>query len=446
MQIEQKNHVILSTMTMLMKTFYIKIYIEETVINYRRSQMIELNPQTIDEVMDWISSISDKEGQGTTRLLYSPSWVRAQNALKDLFEELGMNVEFDEVGNLFATLEGSEEPESIIASGSHIDTVVDGGRLDGQLGIMSAYLAIKGLIETHGQPKKSLRILSMAEEEGSRFPYAFWGSKNIFGEADKNDVIDITDSEGTKFTDAMEEAGYNFLEGEPRFSNMDAFLELHIEQGNFLEMEDLKVGIVNAIVGQKRFTITLKGQANHAGTTLMKYRKDAVECMSRIIVKAIDRANEIGDPLVVTFGRVDVKPNVVNVVPGQVEFSMDMRHTDQAALDAFAEEIQALIHATAEQKGIEAHIDMWMDEPPVPMDSRIVSTLEKVCEEQDLDYRVMHSGAGHDSQIIAPHVPTAMIFVPSIDGISHNPKEHTEAVDIVQGIQALAEALKELAY
>ena len=408
--------------------------------------MIQITPEEIDETMDWISSISDKPGKGTTRLLYSPAWQKAQKALKERFEEADMEAEFDAVGNLFATVKGSEEPDTIIASGSHVDTVVKGGRLDGQLGVMSAYMAIKGLVKEYGQPKKSLRILSIAEEEGSRFPYAFWGSKNIMGIAKKEDVEDIEDSDGIKFVDAMHDAGFDFNDGEPKFKDMAAFIELHIEQGNFLEEAKKQVGVVNAIVGQKRFNVTLKGQANHAGTTLMRYRKDTVECFSRIVTKALDRAKEIGDPLVLTFGHVDVTPNTVNVVPGELTFTIDTRHTDQAALDQFAEELRTIIQEQADSQGIEADIEQWMDEAPVPMDEKLVELAEEVCQDNDLNYQVMHSGAGHDSQVIAPHVPTMMFFVPSINGISHNPEEHTEAKDIVQGVQALAEVLHRLAY
>ena len=133
--------------------------------------MVDIKPQEVDEVIDWLSNIS-VEGPGVTRLLYSAQWIEAQNSLKEKFEELGMKVEFDAVGNLFATIEGTEEPEKIVATGSHIDTVVEGGRFDGQLGVMGGYLAVKNLIETKGRPKKSLQVISMAEEEGSRFPYA----------------------------------------------------------------------------------------------------------------------------------------------------------------------------------------------------------------------------------------------------------------------------------
>lgn len=408
--------------------------------------MIEITPQEVDQTMDWLADISDAEGPGTTRLLYSPSWIEAQKQLKERFEGLGFVCEFDAVGNLFATLEGSEQPEEVIASGSHVDTVTKGGRLDGQLGIIAAYLAIEKLLKKNGQPKKSLQIISMAEEEGSRFPYAFWGSKNIFGLADKKDVQTIKDAQGIGFEEAMRAAGFDYLEGEPQFSNIAAFVELHIEQGNFLENEGKQVGVVNAIVGQKRYNVVLKGQANHAGTTLMSYRKDTVECFARIVTQSLDKARAEGNPLVLTFGRVEPKPNTVNVVPGETLFSIDCRHTQQDVLNRFTKELEADMRAISDEMGIEITIDNWMDEAPVPMDDKLVSTLEEVCQDYDLNYQVMHSGAGHDSQIFAPRVPTAMVFVPSIDGISHNPAEHTEAKDIVPGIQALAGALEKLAY
>ncbi|NLJ94620.1 MAG: allantoate deiminase [Clostridiaceae bacterium] len=407
--------------------------------------MIEVTTQEVDQLVAWLSSISDGEEEGVTRLLYSPSWNQAVKELADKFEEIGMKVEYDEVGNLYGTIEGTEEPDSIIATGSHVDTVVSGGSLDGQLGILSSYLAIRELLKD-GKPKKSLRIIVLAEEEGSRFPYAFWGSKNVFGIADRADVEDIEDSEGIKFVDAMRESGFDFLDGEPRFKDMDAFVELHIEQGNALEKAGLAVGVVNSIVGQKRFDVTLKGEANHAGTTKMVYRRDAVDAMSRMMSQCLDKAREIGDPLVLTFGHITVVPNVVNVVPGEVTFSIDCRHTTQEDLDEFAEWMVQKMEDVATDYNIDIDVDMWMDEAPVPMDEDLVKMFEEVCAEGNLDYQVMHSGAGHDAQIFGPYVPTVMIFVPSIDGISHNPAEATKTEEIVQGIKALAEGLRRLAY
>lgn len=404
-----------------------------------------IQPKEVEQTIEWLSDFSEP-GPGVTRLLYSESWINAQNGLKEKFEELGMKVEFDAVGNLYATLEGTEEPDKIIATGSHVDTVAEGGRLDGQLGIVGGYLAIKNLLETKGKPKKSLQVISMAEEEGSRFPYAFWGSKNIFGLAKREEVEDISDNDGVGFVEAMNAAGFDFLEGEPKHNDLEAFIELHIEQGNFLELEEKSVGVVNSIAGQKRYDVVLKGEANHAGTTLMKYRKDTVEAVSRMIVKGIDKAKAHGDPLVLTFGRIDPKPNTVNVVPGEVSFSIDCRHTDQEALNDFTAELEADMQEIAADMDIEIDINLWMDEAPVPMNDEIIQTIETVCKENELDYKVMHSGAGHDAQIFAPRVPTGMIFVPSIKGISHNPAEHTETEDIVQGIEALKSGLGKLAY
>lgn len=407
---------------------------------------MEIKMQEIQATMDWLSSISEEKGPGTTRLLYSKSWLRAQNELKEKFEALGMKCHFDAVGNLYGTLEGTQEPEKTIATGSHVDTVVRGGKLDGQLGIFGGYLAIKTLLENCGKPKKSLQIISMAEEEGSRFPYVFWGSKNIFGLANNDDVLELKDANGINFVEAMRGCGFDFIQQHVPRTDIECFVELHIEQGNFLEEEKYTVGVVNAIAGQKRYNITLKGEANHAGTTLMRFRKDTVECMARIITHSIDKAKAAGDPLVLTFGKVVPKPNTVNVVPGETLFTMDCRHTDAAFLQAFTAELEADMRSIASQKGIEIEIDNWMNEKPVAMATDLVKVIETVCEEQGMNYKIMHSGAGHDSQIFAPRVPTGMIFVPSIKGISHNVAEDTKLEDLHEGIKALTHTLKKLAY
>lgn len=403
--------------------------------------------KTIQENVDWLSSIGSDPTGGMTRLLYTDSWLEAQKAVKTKLEEIGMTTRFDEIGNLFGRLEGSTYPDETIMSGSHIDTVVNGGNLDGQFGIIAAYLAMGYLKETYGQPLRSLEVISMAEEEGSRFPTVFWGSKNFMNEAKKEDVIDIADFNGIKFVDAMRQCGFDFkAEGQKRREDIKAFVELHIEQGNVLENEGLQIGVVNSIAGQKRYTVILKGQANHAGTTPMGYRKDAVYAFSRICCEAIEKAKKVGDPLVLTFGKVEPKPNTVNVVPGEVLFTIDCRHTDGNLLHGFTGELEQRIQEIADEMGMEVSIDLWMDEAPVPMDESIVKVIEEAAKKENMKYRIMHSGAGHDSQIIAPHYPTAMIFVPSIGGISHNPAEATKLEDLVEGVKTMAAALYELAY
>lgn len=402
----------------------------------------------IEEEVEWLSSISDTLGdEGVTRLLYSEPWIEAQEKLGNKLKDLDLEVYHDEIGNMFARLEGSEFPDEVIATGSHIDTVTNGGRLDGQLGIIAGYLAIDYLNKTYGKPKRSLELFAMAEEEGSRFPYAFWGSKNIFGLAKRSEVEDTKNANGIVFQDAMRHAGFEFKKDDASMrKDLKGFVEVHIEQGITLENQNLDLGIVNNIVGQKRFTVVLEGQANHAGTTKMSYRKDTVHCFSEFATKAYAKANELGDPLVLTFGHVTPEPNTVNVVPGRLTFMIDTRHTSQDELDSFEKFLVDTLNETCDDFGISVSIDKWMDAAPVAMSEDIINVLDKNAKELELDYIVMHSGAGHDAQIIAPFVPSAMIFTPSIKGISHNPLEATDVKYLSIAITLLAKSLYDLAY
>lgn len=401
----------------------------------------------LDNNINALSQIGSDPTGGMTRLLYSDSWLEAQKFVEGKMQEIGLETSFDEIGNLFGRVTGTKYPEETILSGSHIDTVVNGGTLDGQFGVMAAYLAVQQLLETYGKPLRSLEVISMAEEEGSRFPTVFWGSKNFVCEASREQVEEIADSEGLKFVDEMRRQGFDFADkAKVRREDIKAFVEIHIEQGNVLENEKLQIGVVNNIAGQKRYTFVLKGEANHAGTTPMGYRRDAVYGFSKICSGIIDRAFTEGDPLVVTFGKVEPKPNTVNVVPGEVLFTMDCRHTDANELNCFTKEAEAYMKEVANEFGLALEIDLWMDETPVPMDKGVVDIVEQAAKTKEMKYKVMHSGAGHDSQVIAPHYPSAMIFVPSIKGISHNPAEATDLPDLVAGVEVLAQALYELAY
>ncbi|WP_436949741.1 allantoate deiminase [Staphylococcus shinii] len=394
------------------------------------------------------TSFGGLNGGGITRLLYSDEWSNAVHELKHTLEKEGFEASFDSVGNLKGRIEGSKYPEETIMSGSHIDTVVEGGHLDGQFGVLAALVAMQSLKAEHGQPLRSLEVLALAEEEGSRFPYAFWGSKNFFNLAKSEDVNDIADGEGINFKAAMNNAGFDYRNEDNDYSYIKSFIEVHIEQGKVLETEQKAIGVVNGIVGQKRYTINLKGEANHAGTTPMGLRRDAVVAFSKIATELTDKARTIGDPLVITFGRVDPVPNTVNVVPGEVSFSIDCRHINQEALNDFAKTIDDCIRTVSEQEGVEYDINLWMDEAPTMMDESLVKVVEQAAEQVvcSNDSKMMPSGAGHDSQIFAKYMPTAMLFVPSINGVSHNVTEETNIEDLVKGIEVLKQVLYQLAY
>ncbi|WP_221068014.1 allantoate deiminase [Vibrio alfacsensis] len=393
-----------------------------------------------------ISKYGFNESCGMTRLLYSKEWIGAQNRLLRMFEESGLESYSDDIGNIYGRILGSKYPDQIIMSGSHIDTVVNGGNLDGQFGIEAAYLAMQYLYEQHGQPLRTLEVVSLAEEEGSRFPYVYWGSKNVVGLAKKQDVEFLVDNDGVNFVEAMHSCGFDFNQSKGKQKDIRAFVELHIEQGKVLETENKQLGIVTSIVGQRRYSVTLTGESNHAGTTPMGYRKDTVYAFSKFCSQSIDKANVEGDPLVLTFGKVIPSPNTVNVVPGELTFSIDCRHTCKEALTIFTDQIIADLRLICDELEIECSVDLWMDEDPIPMDLGLVELIEKQLKHNNANYKIMHSGAGHDAQIFAPVVPTAMLFVPSISGISHNPKEHTHLADRVVGVKALADILYELAY
>ncbi|MGN7388847.1 allantoate deiminase [Sporosarcina sp. SAFN-015] len=401
----------------------------------------------IARLEEWLAEYGKDPEGGVTRLLYTKEWVEGQKALEKRMQDDGLTTRYDDIGNLFGRLEGSMYKNETILTGSHVDTVKNGGKLDGAFGILAGILAIRLLKEKYGQPLRNLEVVSFAEEEGSRFPYAFWGSKNFVGIAKKEDVVDITDFNDVPFVEAMRAAGFNFRDESKALRNdLKGFVEIHIEQGNVLEKEGKDIGVVHSIVGQRRFTIEVKGVANHAGTTPMGYRKDALYAASQMINNVINRAKEYGDPLVATVGKIEVKPNTVNVVPGEALFTFDVRHTEKEALVKFTEELTTIIKRIAADSGVETTIDMWMDEDPIPMNKQIVETIEKQAKENGFNYKVMHSGAGHDSQIIAPVVPTAMIFVPSREGISHNPLEYTSPEQLAVGVQALMSSLYALAY
>ncbi|NLY78361.1 MAG: allantoate deiminase [Lysinibacillus sp.] len=409
-------------------------------------QKLEHLGEEVAGKLEWLGEFGKDSAGGVSRLLYTKEWVEGQHALKEWMESEGLEARFDEIGNLYGTLKG-ENTEETVLTGSHVDTVKNGGRYDGAYGIVAGIIALKYLKKHFGEPKRNIEVVSMAEEEGSRFPYSFWGSKNIVGLAKRKEVEDIKDFDGIPFVEAMKNAGFGFRDESkgPR-KDLKAFVEVHVEQGNVLENEKIDIGVVNNIVGQRRYTIEIIGEANHAGTTPMGYRKDALFAASHMIHEIISMAKVVGDPLVTTVGKLEPVPNIVNVVPGKVFFTIDVRHTNKEAIVSFTEQMETKMKDISKEHGVDINIDLWMDEDPVPMDEKVVEIIEKQCKESGLNYKVMHSGAGHDSQIFAAFVPTAMIFVPSRNGISHNPLEFTEPRDLAEGVKALIGALYELGY
>jgi allantoate deiminase len=403
--------------------------------------------ENVQDLIEWLSSFGKTKNEGVTRLLYSKAWCQAQKALQQKMEQYGLNTHFDCVGNLFGKLQGTDADSPVILTGSHIDTVVEGGVFDGAYGIIASLISVSRLIKTYGTPRKTIEVVSFCEEEGSRFPLTFWGSRNIMGVFNLDRVKELKDSEAIPFLDAMKQAGFDPEHYQtPIRNDIERFLEIHIEQGMVLEKNNKCIGVVTHIVGQRRYQVRIKGESNHAGTTPMMYRKDAVVTASLLITFLTNKAKEIDADLVATVGRMEVTPNVPNVVAGEVEFSLDIRHHKEKVLNRFSEIVFSEFEHIAEELQMEIEVSQWLDVRPVSMDEELVNDIKEISAENNLPFQEIISGAGHDAQVFASKIPTNLIFVPSKDGISHNPKEFTSIKELEMGIDLLTEVLYKLAY
>lgn len=401
----------------------------------------------VTELLEQLGKIGADSQGGVTRLLYSDSWLQAQRFLAEKMAEAGMDTRFDRVGNLYGRFVGSVPHAPAVLAGSHVDTVRSGGKYDGAFGIAAALAAATELMEIHGRPKRTLEVVSFCEEEGSRFPLAYWGSGSVAG-THSEDMADVTaDPGGVLLGNAMRECGFGKPEQpDPLRRDIAAFLEVHIEQGVMLERSGEEIGIVESISGQRRYILTVEGETNHAGTTPMPVRKDALSASAELIVAVEKAARQVGEPLVATVGRIKVKPNMPNVIAGTVEFSLDIRHQSETMLTGFCDALFNKLRKIAERRGLMLDIQTALQTRPVPMDALLTGRIEHICRERKLKYRRMMSGAGHDVQSLAPFCPSAMLFVPSKGGISHSPDEYTAPEYLETGTSILREMLYQLAY
>ncbi|CAM4007005.1 Zn-dependent hydrolase [Alkalicoccus chagannorensis] len=399
--------------------------------------------ENIHEKLNWLATFSDP-GEGITRLLFTKTWQQAREALQAYMEELGFDVRGDAAGNLYGRIPGRSP--RVVMTGSHLDSVRSGGRYDGAYGVLAAIHAVYHTWCLHGTPEKTMEVVVFSEEEGSRFPYAYLGSRYVTGQVDPERLENAADGAGVTIDAARIEAGITEAWDDTPRTDIDQFLEIHIEQGRQLEAAGESIGIVDAIVGQQRFYFTVSGQANHAGTTPMPLRADAMEAAAAMIHRLLEETRRRGDPLVATVGQLDASPGSVNVIPGSVTFSLDVRHPDDEALQAAVAAVSGICRDTAEAYGVSLHIDPFMTIDAVPMSQAMCHDLDHICSRDDIAYRRMYSGAGHDAQVMGRHCPSALLFVPSTDGISHNPKEYTEPQYLDEGITVMQEALTIWAY
>ena len=401
-----------------------------------------------NEELKWIENGLDrlhetgKMGNLHWRATYTEEDQKARKLLEQWMREKDLEVFYDDVGNLFGKIEG--EQDKIVLTGSHRDTVKNGGKYDGALGIICAIAAASSLYAELGKPKKSVEVVAFCEEEGSRFLSGYLGSRYLVGQLSEN-AMQERDANGITVSEALQHAGFSGkgMQKSPQMQDIERFIELHIEQGGVLEQSGEQVGLVTSIVGLLIGKITIEGHQNHAGTTPMHLRKDPVTRAAQFITEMNQWAMAYNEAVTCTFGEIQVFPNKSNVIAGSVSLSFDIRSTSPAIL----QEAQTRIKNLQQQKdGFRYTLEFAAPDAPAQMDGDGLRLLEEAAKSLHLSYRKMHSGAGHDSQILAQKTKTNMIFIPSVGGISHSPLEYSKPDDIGHGYLLLKVFLREIAW
>ncbi len=402
-----------------------------------------INAESLLTRIEALGRVGATSDGGVHRLAASPADGEARDLFAGWMRDAGLAVSVDRIGNMFGTYPG-RETDGAIMSGSHLDSVANGGRLDGALGVLAALEVIETLRDRGQVKRRPIIVAAFTNEEGARFQPDMMGSLVHAGGLDVETALATSDADGASLGDALQSIGYR--------GTMDcgsvvphAFVELHIEQGPVLEETGIAIGAVETLQGISWTQISIVGTANHAGTTPMHLRSDAGYSAGAITAYVRNIAEDAGGSQVATVGTLQLMPDVINVVPGEARMTVDLRNTDEEALQGAEARLESYCEELAAREGVTITAQRLARFEPVTFDSNIVDAIERSAEAVGCSCRRMASGAGHDAQMMARLCPTAMIFVPSIGGISHNPKEHTEPADVIAGANVLFHALTELA-
>ncbi len=383
------------------------------------------------------------EGGGVCRLALTDADRLGRDRLEEWMKALGLQVRVDRIGNLFGLRAGRIDAAPVM-TGSHIDTVATGGRYDGNYGVMAGLEVVRRLNERGIVTRRPLVVAAFTNEEGVRYQPDMMGSLVHAGGLPLAQALDTVGIDGTRLGDELQRIGYA--------GDLDcgaivphAFVELHIEQGPVMEAEGLQIGAVQDLQGISWQELTITGQSNHAGTTPMHLRRDAGYCAAALTVFLRELAQRFGGPQVATVGAIRLHPNLINVIPARATMTVDLRHTDDATLARAEAELAAFLAKLAERERVQIQSRRLVRFEPVIFDPRLVGLIEASAQARGHRVRRMTSGAGHDAQMMARICPAAMIFVPSVGGISHNPREHTDPADLLRGANVLLDVLLGLA-
>jgi len=387
-----------------------------------------------------LAEIGATDKGGVCRVSLTDVDKQARDLFCEWAREAGCTVRIDQIGNIFARRPGTDPKAPAVMTGSHLDSQPLGGKFDGAYGVMAGLEVVRALNDANIETTHPIDIVDWTDEEGARFAAGCIGSGVFAGMRDLSEALALTDAEGVTLATALEEVGY--AGPEPMGATaIKAYFEAHIEQGPILEAENLSVGAVLGAQGQRCFLVTVSGEDGHAGTLPMVKRKDAFVGTAKMTV-AINALATTYDPhAVITVGHVRVRPNSRNTIPGQVIFSIDSRHPDEATLAKMEADMTNACNQIAEANGLEVQFEAVTRATPVTFDPACIDAVRKACDLRQIRYMDMHSGAGHDACKIASVAPTGMIFVPCEDGISHNELENATPEDTAIGAQVLLDAM-----
>jgi ureidoglycolate amidohydrolase len=408
---------------------------------------LTINRERLLSEIDALALFSDAEAPAVTRIVFSPTDLKARAWMKARCEEAGLTVRQDAIGNTFARWDGSDAASPVVGTGSHIDAIPNAGKFDGVVGVLGGLEAIRALRESGFRPSHSIELLIFTSEEPTRFGIGCLGSRLLSGTLSASVARKLTDESGSALDEVRGNAGFGGELEEVKLSSAyyKAFVELHIEQGPLLERQQIPLGIVTKIASPASLRVLIEGSGGHAGGVLMPDRRDAL-CAAAELILAIESAARTSGAIdtVATVGICDVFPGAVNSIPSRVRLSVDIRDTDLQRRDKVMRTIATTCESISARRQVSIHNELVNADAPADCAPAIIEALSQSCRKHQLNFLPMVSRAYHDSLFIAHIAPVAMLFIPCRNGYSHRPDEFAAPDDIVRGTLVLAETLAAL--
>ena len=408
---------------------------------------LEIDQQRLNSEIETLAAFSDAEPHAVTRIVFTPTDLKARAWVISRCEEAGLTMRQDAIGNIFARWSGADPSAPAVGTGSHIDAIPNAGKYDGVVGVLGGLEAIRVLQRNGFRPRNSIELLVFATEEPTRFGIGCLGSRLLSGTLSAEAAAKLKDRDGESVDEVRRKAGFNGNLQEVKLPKgyYKAFVELHIEQGPLLERAQISLGIVKSIAAPASLRISIEGAGGHAGGVLMPDRKDAL-CAAADLILAIENAARSSGAAdtVATVGVCDVFPGAVNSIPSRVGMTLDIRDTDLARRDGAMQTIERASHNIAVERHVSIHSEILNADAPADCAPEVRAALSDSCREHEFPFLEIVSRAYHDSLFVSRIAPTGMLFIPCRSGCSHRPDEYAAPEDIARGALVLAESLAKL--